>query len=166
MGREFISSAGGVVNETGARQYIGSDGGVVLETLAGGGSPTLAPADCAHAHAADNVALSASGATSLVIADATHAHAGDNIVLATGYSLTIPVVNNTNTSQASVTIPKVSVQKLSDMLQPFAPLTNQTVNGSGNLVIANGALTYGASYIVVGSAADGSKLFVYLAVAA
>lgn len=161
-----VASAGATGTKTATQTSSATSNCISFAIASTGGPVTLAPADGTHAHAADSVTLSASGATNLVIADAAHAHAGDSIVLAAGYSLTIPVVNNTNTSQASVTIPKVSVQKLSDMLQPFAPLTNQTVNGSGNLVIANGALTFGTSYIVVGSAADGSKLFVYLAVAA
>ena len=50
---------------------------------------TLAIADAAHSHTADNLGLSTTGSASLSVADSSHAHAAENLALATQRLLAI-----------------------------------------------------------------------------
>jgi hypothetical protein len=76
-----------------------------------------------------------------------------------------PVKNNTGTVQASATIPKVTVLRLSDMTIALN-LTNQTTSAGGILTIANASLVQGTGYVNVLANADGSALGVFYGVAA
>ena len=78
---------------------------------------------------------------------------------------TIAIVNKANTVQASVTIPRVIVSKLSDGTL-ILNLASQATDSSGNLKIQSASLTAGTDYVVTGWNADGSKAFVYKGTAA
>lgn len=79
-------------------------------------------------------------------------------------TLTSAVVrNNTGTVQGSVTIPKVTVLRFSDMTVALN-LTNQNTS-AGILTIANASLVQGTGYVVVLANADGSALGVLYGVA-
>jgi len=70
--------------------------------------------------------------------------------------LTTPVLkNNTGTTLASVTIPKVAVIRVSDMVQVLT-LTSQTTSGAGVLTITNAAITAGLLYLLITCNADGT----------
>lgn len=71
--------------------------------------------------------------------------------------VTASVTNNTGTSLVTTTIPKVGIYKLSDMTSVLL-LTNKDTNSSGQLVIADAALTVGVDYVVVALDATGSKV--------
>ena len=68
------------------------------------------------------------------------------LLSSTGTVVGGPIVNNTGTVLANLTIPKVSFVRLSDMTVVLS-LTNQTTNGSGMLSITNGALVPGTAYL-------------------
>lgn len=95
---------------------------------------------------ADNSAISAPLAATLnaVVAD-----------LLVG-TVTVPVVNASNAPLPGQAIPNVTITNLSTRAQALA-LAGQVTDGSGNLVIANAALTAGQDYIVTGWNADGSN---------
>lgn len=70
-------------------------------------------------------------------------------------TLTVPVVNNTESSRNSYTLPRVVVLKMSDGTLVLN-LTNQASNSSGNLVMTSTQLVAGTDYMVMGWHADGS----------
>lgn len=71
----------------------------------------------------------------------------------------VPALTNwSGTLQASVTIPVVTFQRLSDGVQVLV-LTSQTTNGAGTLSGTSGSLSAGITYMVCGWNADGSQRF-------
>lgn len=74
-------------------------------------------------------------------------------------TLTIPVVNNTDTPQTSITIPHVVVHKLTDRVEKYNA-ASVPVDGSGNMTLVNSNFTPGQDYIATGWNADGSQAFV------
>lgn len=130
---------------------------VIALAGASGGPATLAPADGAHAHAADNLTLSASGATNLVIADGAHAHAADNVVLAVGNALVLPALkNNAGTVLASETGATAFVYDVSTGAL-VVKKTGQTTNGSGVMTVVDASIVSGTTYRVVIVLASGAE---------
>jgi len=74
-------------------------------------------------------------------------------------TLTIPVVNNTDTSQTSITIPHVVVHKLTDRVEKFNA-ASQPTDSSGNLILVSSNFTPGQDYIATGWNSDGSQAFI------
>lgn len=155
---QAVSGAGSVsMTETwtGGNSKNGVKMVVLLEAT--GGPATLAPADGAHAHAADNLTLSASGATNLVIADGAHAHAGDNVVLAVGNALVLPALkNNAGTVLASETGATAYVYDVSTGAL-VVKKTGQTTNGSGVMTVVDASIVSGTTYRVVIVLASGAE---------
>lgn len=78
---------------------------------------------------------------------------------ATPAGWSIPALTNwSGTLQASVTIPVVTFQRLSDGVQVLV-LTSQTTNGAGTLSGTSGSLLTGTTYMACGWNADGSQRF-------
>ena len=78
---------------------------------------------------------------------------------ATPAGWSIPALTNwSGTLQASVTIPVVTFQRLSDGVQVLV-LTSQTTNGAGTLSGTSGSLSTGTTYMACGWNADGSQRF-------
>ena len=74
-------------------------------------------------------------------------------------TVTVPGLSAwTGTAQAALTVPNVVVVQRSNRAQVLA-LTAQSANGSGDLVITNGALAAGVGYMVLGFTDDGSSSF-------
>jgi len=80
-------------------------------------------------------------------------------------TLTVPVINNTESSRNSYTLPNVVVLKLSDRTLVLN-LTNQATNSSGNLVLTSNLLVAATDYMVVSFNADGSLAGIVKATAA
>lgn len=74
---------------------------------------------------------------------------------ATGVLTTSPVVNASNVVQADVTIPKVSILRVSDM-SLLVNFTNQTTNGAGVLSVTHASLLPGTLCLVVTCNSDGT----------
>ena len=68
-----------------------------------------------------------------------------------------PFKNWTGTLLAGITIPRLTILKLSDM-STVLQLTNQTIGGSGVLTVTNAAFTPGTTYLVVATSVDGTSL--------
>jgi len=118
---------------------------VFVDTASGGGTTSVS----------NDLALSYSigASTSPVSNDLALSYS----ILGSSATLTVPMVNNTNTALASVTIPHVTVTKLSDRTQALS-LASQTTNGSGQLVITSTSIVAGTDYIVSCWNADGSSV--------
>lgn len=106
MARQYVSSDGGLINETGSRQYVSSDGGIVNETVAAGGDIALT---IAWTESADVFAMSGSVVASGVSVAAAWTEGADVTVIAgsvaaAGGVITTPTLkNNTGTILASET---------------------------------------------------------------
>jgi hypothetical protein len=91
--------------------------------------------------------------------------------LSTSVTLPLPTLvsavvrNNTGTTLASTSIPKVAVLRLSDMAL-ILNLTNQTTGAGGTLTIADASLVQGVGYVGVLANVDGTALGTFYGVAA
>jgi hypothetical protein len=72
-------------------------------------------------------------------------------------TLTHPLTNNSNTPLANVTIPHVTVQRLSDRVQVLS-LANQVTTPGGNLVLNSASLVAATAYVTSLWNADGSSV--------
>ena len=77
----------------------------------------------------------------------------------------VSVVNRTRTAQASISIPRVLVQKFGAPEVNVLSLAAQQTDANGDLVIDNSALTRSAEYLVIGFNSDASKAFAVKSVA-
>lgn len=135
----------------GAREYTSGTTAVTSDLTASftiSSSLTSVQSDMAASFQLQSAVINSLAATFTILANA---------------SVTVPIVNNTNTVQAAVTIPHVVVNRLSDRTQLLS-LASQTTDGSGNLQITG--LTAGTAVVVNGWNADGSWGFVWSGTAA
>jgi hypothetical protein len=173
MARQYLSSDGGLINETVTKQYVSGDGGVANET--GGSSVVTSSISWTEANdtcsITSTVSLNASGTiswteandTTAVTVNVTQSNASATLswteaadttaltssVAASGGTLTTGAFkNNTGTVLASLSSLTVAVLNLSTMT--FVKVfTNQTTNGSGVMVITDALLNAGTQYAVV-----------------
>lgn len=129
---------------------------LVTSTLSG--NATLSPITASGGLLSLASSLTGSAALSAIIASGS-------LGLAPGVALVPELRNWGGSLQAGVTIPVVTVCRLSTGAQVLT-LTNQVTNGSGNLSITNAALVPGTAYMVIGWNADGSQRFAAPIVAA
>lgn len=115
------------------------------------GNVTLADVTAAGTLASSSSDLSGGVTLSDVVAAGT--------LGATPAGWSVPALTNwSGTLQASVTIPVVTFQRLSDGVQVLV-LTSQTTNGAGTLSGTSGSLSTGTTYMACGWNADGSQRF-------
>ena len=127
--------------------------------LVGGGVPNLTISDGAHAHAADNLALTIIG--TLTIADATHSHTTDSITLTavSNGTITVPAVRDWGTKvlKTGQTGVQVDIRNISTGAL-VVRLTGQTTHATtGVCVVTDAAIVAGTTYEVVTRFADGSR---------
>ena len=72
-------------------------------------------------------------------------------------TISLSLANEINVTQASITVPWVSIVRLADAVQVLT-VSNQVTNGAGGLSITNGALQQGAWYAVTAWHTDGTKI--------
>lgn len=76
-------------------------------------------------------------------------------------TISLSLVNENNGPQASITIPWLTFQRLTDAVQVLA-LASQSTNGAAALTVTNGALVQGTWYVVTGWHTDGTKAGVWV----
>ena len=76
-------------------------------------------------------------------------------------TISLSLVNGNNGPQASITIPWLTFQRLTDAVQVLA-LASQSTNGAAALTVTNGALVQGTWYVVTGWHTDGTKAGVWV----
>ena len=142
------------LNGTGTSAITPSDSGAGGTFTPAGAQTVTYPATAAFTYTAASAGaktISTTNSSSLTNPTAVAYSAS-----ATVGTLTIPsIANNTGTVLAGVTLPNVVVIQRSNRALLLA-LTNQAINGSGNLVIASGALPAGTACQVAAFENDGS----------
>lgn len=76
-------------------------------------------------------------------------------------TISLSLVNENNGPQASITLPWLTFQRLTDAVQVLA-LASQSTNGAAALTVTNGALVQGTWYVVTGWHTDGTKAGVWV----
>lgn len=122
-------------------------------------APTLVVNDGAHAHAADNLALTIIG--TLTIADATHAHTADSIALTatSNGTITIPAVRDWGTKalKTGQTGVQVDIRNIATGALVVRKTGQTTHATTGVCVVTDAVIVAGTTYEVVTRFADGSR---------
>lgn len=138
---------------------LGADNAFGLVESGGGGAPSLVVSDGAHAHAADNLALTIIG--TLTIADATHSHTTDSITLTavSNGTITIPAVRDWGTKalKTGQTGVQVDIRNITTGALVVRKTGQTTHASTGVCVVTDAAIVAGTTYEVVTRFADGSR---------
>lgn len=126
----------------------------------GGGGTTVVQSDLVASYTISSslTTITSDLAGSYQLLAAVSSDLAASYTIASNGTLTVPVVNNTNSSIVSTTIPHVVVNRVSDRTQ-VSSLASQATNSSGNLILSG--LVTGTLYAVSGWNADGSAMFIW-----
>lgn len=158
MARQYFSSDGGVINETGTRQYFSSDGGVVNETDGGAATPS---ATISWTEANDTFSVTVNVTVSNPSATLSWTEANDvcsvsaNVAGASGTLTTLAFKNNTGSVLANLTGLTVTVLNMSTFAF-VKTFTGQTTNASGIMAINDALFVSGTEYAVIVRNASGN----------
>lgn len=140
-------------------QKSGAHAIIAFNAATGGGTPSLVVSDGAHAHTADNLALTIIG--TLSIADASHAHTVDSLTLtaAVNGTITIPAVRDWGTKalKTGQTGVQVDIRNIATGALVVRKTGQTTHATTGVCVVTDAAIVAGTTYEVVTRFADGSR---------